>query len=234
MIVGFLIIHGPTGPEGPIGADGPTGADGEIGPTGATGETGPTGAAATITIGNVTTGEPGTPAEVTNSGTDENAIFDFVIPRGETGPGGGALEVLATVDAAAQTSTPGGALVFNENPLVSGTSITHTAGSTDVQITQPGIYQATFHGTATPEAGTTIPASVLVQLYQDGVPVVGASTRHTFTSSNELATLSFSVPFQVNGTSNLTVVVDQAGFSLQEIALTVQRLGDISSTTVTG
>lgn len=44
--------------------------------------------APTITIGTVSTGAPGTPASVTNSGTDTNAILNFVIPRGETGDTG--------------------------------------------------------------------------------------------------------------------------------------------------
>ena len=52
---------------------------------GATGATGATGTAATITVGTVTTGEPGTQAKVTNSGTSGAAVFDFTIPRGDTG-----------------------------------------------------------------------------------------------------------------------------------------------------
>lgn len=40
---------------------------------------------ATIEVGTVTTGEPGTDASVTNSGTKKEAILDFVIPRGATG-----------------------------------------------------------------------------------------------------------------------------------------------------
>lgn len=40
---------------------------------------------ATITVGTTTTGEPGTNASVTNSGTAENVVLDFVIPRGEQG-----------------------------------------------------------------------------------------------------------------------------------------------------
>lgn len=52
---------------------------------GATGPTGPTGPAASITIGTVTTGNPGTNASVTNSGTDTNAILNFTIPEGEAG-----------------------------------------------------------------------------------------------------------------------------------------------------
>lgn len=43
---------------------------------------------ATIEVGTVTTGEPGTDASVTNSGTKKEAILDFVIPRGATGIAG--------------------------------------------------------------------------------------------------------------------------------------------------
>lgn len=51
----------------------------------AVGPPGPPGAAATVTVGSTTTGEPGTQAQVTNSGTVSNAVLDFTIPRGETG-----------------------------------------------------------------------------------------------------------------------------------------------------
>ena len=50
-------------------------------------ETGLKGDAATIQVGTVTTGEPGTDAAVTNSGTAGDAVFDFTIPRGDTGNG---------------------------------------------------------------------------------------------------------------------------------------------------
>ena len=55
-----------------VGTPGPRGRDG----------------AGTITIGTTTTGDPGTDASVTNSGTAQNAILNFTIPRGETGPAG--------------------------------------------------------------------------------------------------------------------------------------------------
>ena len=223
-------IPGATGATGAtgIGATGPTGPTGPTGETGETGATGEDGRAATITIGSVITGEPGTPVEVTNSGTDTDAVFDFVIPRGEPG-GGGTLDVLATVDPATQSPGAGTPLIFSNNPLVSGTSITHQASSPDVNINQPGIYQATFHSSVYPNPGTTIPASVRVQLYQNGVPVAGAVARHTFAASTEEATMSFSVPFQVtNVPSNITVVVEDDGFTFQEAALTVVRLGDAS------
>lgn len=55
------------------------------GPPGPQGQQGEPGAAATVTVGTVTTGEPGTDAIVTNSGTENAAVLDFTIPRGETG-----------------------------------------------------------------------------------------------------------------------------------------------------
>jgi len=47
--------------------------------------TGDKGDAATIAVGSTVTGEPGTDAEVTNSGTSGSAVFNFTIPRGQQG-----------------------------------------------------------------------------------------------------------------------------------------------------
>ena len=49
---------------------------------------GEAGTAATIEIGTVTTGEAGSSASVTNVGTKSEAIFDFVIPKGDKGDKG--------------------------------------------------------------------------------------------------------------------------------------------------
>lgn len=61
---------------------------GPTGPTGPTGATGATGAAATIAVGTVTTGSAGSSASVTNVGTSGAAVFNFSIPRGDTGATG--------------------------------------------------------------------------------------------------------------------------------------------------
>ena len=53
-----------------------------MGPTGPTGPRGP----ASITVGITNTGLPNTNAIVSNSGTNDNVILDFVIPHGPTGP----------------------------------------------------------------------------------------------------------------------------------------------------
>lgn len=56
-----------------------------VGPQGAKGDQGDAG---TIAVGSVTTGAAGTSAQVTNSGTAQNAVLNFVIPKGDKGDPG--------------------------------------------------------------------------------------------------------------------------------------------------
>lgn len=65
------------------------GPKGDQGDPGVHGEQGDPGAAATITIGTITTVAPGDPATVTNVGTSSAAVFDFEIPRGNDGGSSG-------------------------------------------------------------------------------------------------------------------------------------------------
>lgn len=58
---------------------------GPAGQDGAAGAPGKDGAAATVTVGKVTTGAAGSQAAVTNSGSTSAAVFDFKIPRGADG-----------------------------------------------------------------------------------------------------------------------------------------------------
>lgn len=63
------------------------------------GSPGKDGTAATVAIGTVTTGDPGSNASVTNVGTDTAAVFDITIPRGDKGADGtGAGDVIAAAD----------------------------------------------------------------------------------------------------------------------------------------
>mgnify|MGYP006995769269 CR=1 FL=1 len=52
---------------------------------GPTGPTGPTGETPTISIGTVTTGDPGTQAAASITGTAPNYILNLTIPQGPTG-----------------------------------------------------------------------------------------------------------------------------------------------------
>lgn len=57
-----------------------------------------------ITIGTVTTGEPHTPAQVTNSGTRRDVVLDFVIPRGADGASAGYFAMTSASGTASVTS----------------------------------------------------------------------------------------------------------------------------------
>ena len=102
-------IQGPVGPVGPEGPQGPQGEkgnkgdkgdvgpqgeqgiqgiQGEQGPVGETGPQGPIGKTPNIQIGNVETLEPTEQATVTKTGTDEEPLLNFGIPKGEKGDPG--------------------------------------------------------------------------------------------------------------------------------------------------
>ena len=120
-------------------------------------------------------------------------------------------------------------MTFHDAPLLSGESISQQAGSTDIIISEAGVYQAAFHSTVTVGACITIPTTVTVRLEADGVSVPGAIARHTFTFSNETATLAFTVPFTVTAPPvTLRVVVDEAGFIFSNVSLIVMRLGNVA------
>jgi hypothetical protein len=90
---------------------------GEIGPKGQDGEAG---AAATITIGTITTSSDSS-ASVTNSGTSTNAVLNFVIPRGV---------IDTTVDAVVNSVTFGRGSGNNANSTAAGASaiLSNTSG----------------------------------------------------------------------------------------------------------
>jgi hypothetical protein len=66
----------------------PQGSKGDKGDAGTPGAQGPRGFAATVNVGETTTGQPGTNASVVNAGNEHDAVLKFTIPRGEKGETG--------------------------------------------------------------------------------------------------------------------------------------------------
>lgn len=115
-------LTGETGPAGQAGQDGQDGADGQ---------------AATIAVGTTTTGAAGTNASVTNSGTSSAAVFNFTIPRGDTG-------------AAGQNGTDG---ADGFSPTA---TVTQNTGSATISITDKnGTTTATVYDGVTPDTSVT-------------------------------------------------------------------------------
>ena len=81
-----------------------------------TGLKGEPGDAATIEVGTVTASAPGSSPQVTNSGTAQAAVLDFILPRGESGPAGPGADVVA--DAYSETTDyASGDYCINNNTL---------------------------------------------------------------------------------------------------------------------
>ena len=100
-------VQGDTGPQGLQGIQGEKGETGPQGERGEQGLPGADGAAATIAVGTVTTGAAGTSVSVVNSGTENAAVLDFIIPRGNTGEssgGTGGAGAAATIEVGAVTT----------------------------------------------------------------------------------------------------------------------------------
>ena len=88
----------------PVGIKGDRGLTGQDGQNGQNGQNGAPGTAATISVGNTTTGAPGSDAEVTNTGSSSAAVFNFKVPRGDQGqqgppgPAGSGVNYLGSID----------------------------------------------------------------------------------------------------------------------------------------
>lgn len=218
---------GPTGPTGSTGATGATGPSGEDGEDGAAGATGATGQAATVRVGTVTTGEPGTEAAVVNSGTENDAVFDFTIPSGQTGQPP-ELELLSAFSNPVQSGTSGTALIFDRNGLVYGNAVSHSGNSSVFTVSEPGVYSVEFHGSVGPAAGVDFPLNVLTYLTVNGASVSGAAAQHTFHTSTEMSNVAFSAPVAVSAVpATLKVIGEGGNFLYGSIGITITRLGDI-------
>ena len=145
--------------------------------------TGATGEAATVKVGSTITGDPGTQAEVTNSGTDENVILDFVIPRGENG--GAAQNDVLISDAPSQVVNANENIPMQDNVLERGTSITHTPGTAEFILNEPGVYTLDYHGYVTAPAAANYPVSVGAAIYQNERMVTNSDDRSNVTSATD-------------------------------------------------
>ena len=178
-------------------------------------------------MGTVTTGDAGTDASVTNSGTTRDAVFDFVIPRGDTGkcckP-----KFLNAFSTPAQPGSDGSALLFDRNGASQGAAISHTAGSGSFTVNKPGVYAVAFHGRFTPVTGSSFPLTNSVYLSQNGSSVPGAVSNYIFQTSNGMANQTFSIPIAVQTAPTTLQVISQGGTILYDgVTLSIYRLGDI-------
>ncbi len=192
---------------------GANGATGATGATGAAGATGPAGAAATIVVGTTDTGEPETPALVTNSGTPEAAVLNFVIPRGATGATGPAGAIGATGPAGAIGATGATGATGPAGASVTGaTGPTGAIGATGVADLNAygGLYNATpqtlnltLGGTTQLPIAATMPLKNVSYAPANSITVSAAGVYEINYYTNVSAALGTTVTLEVrrNGTA---------------------------------
>ena len=201
---------------------------GATGATGANGATGADGTAATIQVGTTTTGAPGTEASVTNTGTESNAVLNFVIPAGATGASAAESRpsVLAVQDTTEQALTENTPVSFAVNLLQSGTDLTHAAGSNQITVETPGIYQAAFTAEVSPTGTATLPLTISLSLEQGTTILETSST--TMTTAEQSNTLAWNIPFTVTAAPEvLQILSDGTDVILNRATLTINKIGTV-------
>lgn len=91
------------------------------------------GEAATLEIGTVEASEPGSAPSVTNSGTAQEAILNFILPRGQTGPEGPVGQTQIHFSAAAEFPAAGNSTMLYVDNTVSPAIIYTWTGNAYVQ-----------------------------------------------------------------------------------------------------
>jgi hypothetical protein len=165
--------------------------------------TGGSGTGATIQIGTVTTGAPGSSATITNSGTESEAVFNFTIPRGDIGSTGATGAAGATGTTGAQgptgaTGPQGPTGPQGETGPAGPTGATGSQGPQgeqgeqgDTGLTGPtGATGAA--GAAGPQGATGPAGTITIGAVNTGSPGSGVVVTNSGTST--AATLNFTIP----------------------------------------
>ena len=215
-IQGVTGATGPQGIQGAIGATGPAGATGATGPQGEQGIQGVTGATGPQGIQGVT-GATG-PAGATGA-------------TGATGPQGPAGEApavqsLSAYTTSAQPVADNAAVVFDRTSSQNGTAVSHTDNTSAFTVSEPGTYFATYNGTASPQAGASLPLTNLLQFTLNGTAQNGASTQHSFTSASETSAQSASLVFTVTDVpATLELTSSGGAFNYSGVTMNIFKVG---------
>lgn len=164
------------------------------------GPTGPAGSAATITVGRTTTSAPGTNASVTNSGTINNAVLNFTIPRGEPGSA-------ATVNVGTTTTLPPGSNATVTNIGTPSNAILNfeiPSGSITNETSSGSFISRTLSTYNSPNSIITLP----ITLNSEGITInnnvitITKLGRYLINYGIQSTTIGNEIGLYINGTNN--------------------------------
>jgi hypothetical protein len=207
--------------------------------------TGPQGDAATITVGTVTTGDPGDPATVTNTGTTSEAVFDFDIPKGAAATiTVGDVTTVAPDQPATVTNTGTTAeAVFDFDvpqgdkgdaaTITVGTVTTLSPGD-DATVTNTGDSSAAVLDFGLPEGiqGATGPKGDAATIAVGNVTTLspGASATVTNTGTSGAAVFQFGLPQGQTGLTGATGPTGPTGLKGDAASLAIGTITTVSPT----
>ena len=187
--------------------------------SGGFGPTGSQGLAATVTVGTVTTGAPGSSAAVVNAGTSGAAVLNFTLPAGATGATGatgqqGAQGPAATVAVGTVTTGAAGSSASVVNAGTSGAAVLNF-------VIPAGATGATGPQGATGPAGTTTWAGIT------GKPSTFAPSAHQHTSA-DITDFSAAVVAAAPPTTNASLLTSGT-LPDARLSANIARTSDITS-----
>ena len=106
-------------------------------------------------------------------------------------------------------------LTFSINSILTGCTVSHTAGSTTFSLNKPGLYFVSFNAVGTISGATA--GAITVQLQNNGTAVPGALSSDTSASTTDVRNLSFTKVIRVN--PSCCAVNNQANLTFVNIGL---------------
>ena len=163
-----------------------------------------------------------------NTGTDENAVFNFTIPRGFDGGGTVPLDVLTAYSTPPQVGTENTELIFDRNGTLFGTSIQHAENTLEFTINGSGIYYVFLSMELFLLFQELLfPINILVNLQQDGTIVSGSEVQHTFHTSTENVNVAFSTIITANPNTTFRIVGTGGQYFYSSIGINIYKIANL-------
>lgn len=137
--------------------------------------------------------------------------------------------MLYTYSITAQTAAANSNLNFNVNSVLTGCTVSHSAGTPSIQLKRPGYYMVHFNASA----AATATGDVTVQLNGNGSTIPGAISTVNSTAATDIGNLSFTAIVRVlpnccavqsNSPLTLTFVNTGVEAAYSNAAVTITRL----------